>query len=96
MTRPRAFEVDVEVEPGANEVRLLGEYSCDWPLWGRGGGSDADDWPMLSAALVERLTAWGEIAEPDSGRLPDPAETRRLVIDVQSELGDRYHVRSLD
>ncbi|MTB87223.1 hypothetical protein H9L21_07325 [Aeromicrobium senzhongii] len=86
----------VQRSPGVNEVRLMGEYGCDWPLWTDDGGSDRSDWPMLSDAMAERLRAWAVEAEPDHrvNHLPgpDPEVTQRLLRDLRRELGDRYRI----
>ncbi|MCL3837044.1 hypothetical protein [Aeromicrobium duanguangcaii] len=89
------WDVVVNRSPGVNEVRLMGEYGCDWPLW-TDGGTDRDDWPMLSDALADRLRAWAVDAEPDHrvNHLPgpEPEVTQGLLRDLRRELGDRYRI----
>lgn len=87
-----SWQVSVSREPGVTEVRLEGEYGCEWPLWVHYGLSDDDDWPMLSDGVRQRLRAWAREAEPDRMGDPDPEATERLLRDLRAELGDRFVV----
>ena len=89
----RRWSVRVSSEPGVSVVRVMGEYSSAWPLWNWEGGTDPEDWPMLSIELRHRLSAWALEAEPGHGRDPDAEETERLAGDVRRELGPRFVVK---
>jgi hypothetical protein len=94
-----AWSVAVSPEPAVTVVRLMGEYSSEWPLWIWEGGTGSEDWPMLSEQLHQRLKAWAIEAEPDlrnrnSG--PEPQVTEQLARDLRRELGPRFILKVLD
>lgn len=82
--------VRVRRSPGVTEIRLMGAYGGDWPLWTHEGLSAAEDWPMLSEALADRLRAWALEADLDPG--PEPEVTDDLLRDLRAELGARFSV----
>ena len=99
ITLGSAWSVDVSPEPGVSVVRLMGEYSSEWPLWIWEGGTGSEDWPMLSDQMHLRLKAWAIEAEPDlrnhnSG--PEPHVTEHLARDLRRELGPRFILKVLD
>ncbi|MET0928417.1 MAG: hypothetical protein ABWX74_02815 [Aeromicrobium sp.] len=87
-----SWTVDVSPEPGLACVRLMGEYGAHWPLWVADGGTCPESWPMLSAAMVERLERWAELADPDHYPGPETSTTETLRRDLARELGDRFRV----
>lgn len=82
--------VEVRRSPGVTEIRLMGAYGGDWPLWTNEGLSAAEDWPMLSEALADRLRAWAADAARDPG--PGPEVTDDLLRDLRAELGALFSV----
>lgn len=88
----RQWDVDVSPEPGLACVRLMGEYGAHWPLWVADGGTGPEDWPMLSASLVERLEAWAVLADPEHYPGPTLVETATLRGDLARELGENFRV----
>jgi hypothetical protein len=90
----RGWRVYVSPEPGVNVVGLAGEHFSHWPLWVRDGGTEPEDWPMLSPSMLERLERWAELAEPDRYPGPAPDVTQKLRVDLARELGPRFRLRT--
>lgn len=86
------WNVVVSRSPGITEIGLVGEYESDWPLSTRDGLGGPEDWPMLSAALKDRLREWAVTADPGDDRGADPQATDRLLEALRTELGDRFRV----
>jgi hypothetical protein len=84
----RGWQVHVSPQPGLTVVSLAGEYFSDWPLWVTGGGTGPESWPMLSPAMIERLTQWAELAVPD--RYPGPAPD--VTAELPGQIGPTFRV----
>lgn len=85
----------------AIRIRLMNEYSIDWPLWVSDGPAGEGDLPV-TAPLAAELKAWARTFNDhydwqhgwdDPKRFEGHArEAERLQRALQADLGDAYEV----
>lgn len=69
-------------------VRLMSDYSAEWPMWHL-GETTREDWPQVSDSLAAALVEWNASWHHDHRRGWVDEQARRRYVDAAGSLAER-------